>query len=56
MNKVIFAYFAMTSAAMAHTGHGEAAGHWATQPDHIVGIILLAIVGGLVLTRLLGRE
>lgn len=56
MKKVLFAYAAMTTSAVAHTGHGEAAGHELTQPDHIVGIIVLAVVGGLVLTRLLRRE
>ena len=56
MKKILFAYIAMTTSALAHTGQGEAAGHWATQPDHIVGFIVLAVVGGLVLTRLRSRE
>lgn len=53
MKKAIFAYFATATAAMAHPGHGEAPGHWLTRPDHILGLVVLAVVGGVVLTQLI---
>ncbi len=56
MKNAIVAYFATATVALAHPGHGEPAGHWLTHGDHIVGFIVLAVVGGLVLARLRSRE
>ena len=56
MKKAILAYFITATAALAHAGHGEPAGHWLTQSDHVVGLIVLAVVGALVLTRLRNRQ
>lgn len=52
MKKAILAYFITATAALAHPGHGEPAGHWLMQSDHVVALIVLAIVGALVLTRI----
>lgn len=56
MKKAVFAYFATTTAALAHPGHGEPVGHWISHPDHIVGVIVLAVVGGALFALLRSRE
>lgn len=59
MKKALLTYFAMTTVALAHPGHGEAVGHWLTQPDHIAAAVILAVlavIAGLALTRFRSRE
>ena len=46
MKKLLIAYFATATAALAHPGHDaavvEGQAHWLTQPDHIVVVGLSA--------------
>lgn len=56
MKHAITVYLATATAALAHPGHGEAPGHWLTQADHIIGLAVLGIVGGLIFARLRNRE
>ena len=56
MKKAILVYLGTATAALAHPGHGETAGHWLTRGDHIIGFAILAVGGGFLISRIRNRE